>query len=129
MARTKNVGGGPGDEDWRPLPRQLVDPKGKATKKLATQKHKYPDTETARAAVVAEAADCAERGGARSGVVIADPLPPGAMEGIERVECLHGGPPGTIMVARRCHVIDEVLPQGESQQQPPPVEPQPAQET
>ena len=38
------------------------------------------------------------------------------MEGIERVERLHGGPPGTVMVAERHHVIDEVLPQGESQQ-------------
>ena len=41
------------------------------------------------------------------------------MEGIERVERLHGGPPGTVMVAGWCHVIDEVLPQGESQQQAP----------
>ena len=98
MARTKNVGGGPGDEDRRPPPRQPVDPKGKATKKLATRKHKYPDAEIVRAAVVAEAADRAERGGARSGVVIVDPLPPGAMEGIERVEHLHGGPPRSVMV-------------------------------
>ena len=44
------------------------------------------------------------------------------MEGIERVERLHGGPPGTIMVAGWRHVIDEVLPQGESQQQASPVE-------
>ena len=87
------------------------------TKKLATRKRKYPDAERARAVVVAEAADRAERGGARSGVVIADPLPPGAMEGIERVEHLHGGPPGTVMVVGHRHVIDEVLPQGESQQQ------------
>ena len=99
MARVKNVGGGLGDEDRRPPPRQPADPKGKATKKLATQKRKYPDAETARAAVVAEAVERAERGGAHSGVVIADPFPPGAMEGIERVERLHGGPPGTIMVA------------------------------
>ena len=54
MARTKNVGGGPGDEDRRPPPRQPADPKGKATKKLATRKRKYPDAETARAATVAE---------------------------------------------------------------------------
>ena len=56
MARTKNVGGGPGDEDQRPPPRQPVDPKGKATKKLATRKRKYADVETARATAVAEAA-------------------------------------------------------------------------
>ena len=89
----------------------LQDPKGKAIKKLATRKRKYPDAETARAAAVAEAAERAERGGAHSGVVIADPpLPPGAMEGIKRVERLHGGPPGTIMIAGRCHAIDEVQP-------------------
>ena len=81
MARTKNVGGGPGDEDPRHPPRLPTDPKGKATKKVASKKRKYPDAETARAAAVAEAADHAERGGARSGVVITDPLPPGAMEG------------------------------------------------
>ena len=98
MAPTKNVGGGPGDEDRRPPPHQPVDPKGKVTKKLATRKRKYPDAERVRAAAVAEATDHAERGGARSGVVIADPLPPGAMEGIEHVEHLHGGPPGSVMV-------------------------------
>ena len=72
MARTKNVGGGPGDEDLRRPPRLPADPKGKVMKKIATKKRKYPDAETARAAVVAEAAECAERGGAHSGVVIAD---------------------------------------------------------
>ena len=49
-----------------------VDPKGKATKKTATKKRKYPDTEIARAATVIEAAEHVERGGARSGVRIAD---------------------------------------------------------
>ena len=72
MACMKNVGGGPSDEDRRPLPRQPADPKGKATKKLATRKRKYPDAEIARAAAVLEAIEHAERGGARSGVVIAD---------------------------------------------------------
>ena len=72
MARVKNVGGGPGDEDPRPPPRQPADTKGKATKKLATKKCKYPDADTARAAAVAEAADRVERGGTRSGVVIVD---------------------------------------------------------
>ena len=110
MARVKNVGGGPGDEDQRPPPRQPADPKGKAMKKLATRKRKYLDVEIARAAAVVEAAERVERGGARSGVVIADPLPPGAMEGIERVERLHGGPPGTIMIVGRCHAINEVQP-------------------
>ena len=72
MAGVKNVGGGPGDEDPRPPPRQPIDPKGKATKKLATRKRKYLDAETAREATVAEAAERAKRGGARSGVVIVD---------------------------------------------------------
>ena len=78
MARTKNVGGGPGDEDQRPPPRQPVGPKGKATKKTASRKRKYPDAETARAAAVAEVVEHAERGGAHSGVVIADHLSPEA---------------------------------------------------
>ena len=56
MARTKNVGGGPGDEDPRPPPRQPTEPKGKATKKQAFRKRKYPDADTARATVVAEVA-------------------------------------------------------------------------
>ena len=67
MARVKNAKGGPGDEDPRPPPRLPADVKGKA-KKLATKKRKYPDADTERAAVVAAAAERAERGGARSGV-------------------------------------------------------------
>ena len=74
MAHVKNVERGPGDEDPRPLPRQPIDAKGKATKELATRKRKYPDADTARAAIVTEAAERVERGGARSGVVIADQL-------------------------------------------------------
>ena len=76
MVRVKNVGGGPGDEDPRHPPRLPVDPKGKAMKKLATKKRKYLDAETARAVAVVEAIDRAERGGARSGVRIADQLSP-----------------------------------------------------
>jgi hypothetical protein len=107
MARTKNVGGGPGDEDRRPLPRQPTDPKGKATKKIASKKQKYPDAETARATVVAEAAERAERGGARSGVVIADHLSPEAHARLKRIERLHGGPPGTIMMVGRRLAIEQ----------------------
>ena len=83
MARVKNAGGGPGDEDPRHPPLLHVDPKGKATKKLATRKCKYPDADIARATVVAEAVERAERGGARSGVVIADQLPPATREALE----------------------------------------------
>ena len=68
MARVKNTRGGPGDEDPRCPPRLPVDLKGKATKKLATKKRKYPDADTARAAAVATAAEPAEARGARSGV-------------------------------------------------------------
>jgi len=57
MARTKNVGGGPRDDDRRPSPHLPVDPKGKATKKIASKKRKYPDAETAQAAAVVEAAE------------------------------------------------------------------------
>ena len=42
-------------------------------KQVTSKKHKYPDIETTRAVAVAEAAERAERGGARSGVVIVDP--------------------------------------------------------
>ena len=73
MARTKNVGGGPRDDDRRPPPRQPTGPKGKATKQVTSKKRKYPNAEIARAAAVAEAVDRAERGGTRSGVVIVDP--------------------------------------------------------
>ena len=78
-----------------------ADPKGKATKKLAIRKRKYldADTDIARAAAVAEAAERAERGGARSGVVIADQqLPPATREALEQVERRHGGLVGTVMV-------------------------------
>ena len=101
MARVKNVGGGPGDEDPRPPPRQPSDAKGKATKKLATKKRKYPDVDTARAATVVEATDRAERGGACSGVVIADQLSPSTRATLEQVERCHGGLARTVMVAGR----------------------------
>ena len=68
MACVKNVGGGPGDEDPRPLPRLPVEVKGKATKKITSKKRKYADVDTSRAAAVAAATERAKRGGARSGV-------------------------------------------------------------
>ena len=113
MAHVKNVGGGPGDEDPRPPPRQPADPKGKATKKLAVRKRKYPDAETVRAATVVEATEHAERGGACSGVRIADQLSPEARASLERVERLHGGLARTLMIGGRRVSIDEVQPQGE----------------
>ena len=68
MARVKNAGGGPGDEDPRPPPHLPTDVKVKATKKLVTKKRKYADADTMRAAAVAATAERAERGGARSGI-------------------------------------------------------------
>ena len=53
-----------------------TDVKGKATKKLATKKRKYADADTERVAVVAVVVERAERGGAHSGVIIADQLSP-----------------------------------------------------
>ena len=107
MARTKNVGGGLGDEDPRRPPRLPVDPKGKATKKVASKKRKYLDADTTRAAAVVEAAERAERGGARSGVVIADHLSPEAQGKLEHIERLHGSPAGTVMMAgRRLPIMD-----------------------
>ena len=117
MACVKNIEGGLGDEDPRRLPRLPADPKGKATKK-----RKYPDADTTRAAAVVEAADHAERGGARSGVVIADQLSPSTRVTLEQVERRHGGPAGTVMVGGRRMTIDESQSQGESQQQPQPTE-------
>ena len=76
MARVKNAGGGPGDEDLRPPPRLPAEVKGKGTKKTTSKKWKFVDDDTTRAAAVAAAIECAERGGARSGVVIVDQLSP-----------------------------------------------------
>ena len=110
MVRIKNVGGGPDDEDPRPPPRQHADTKGKAMKKLATKKQKYPDADTARAAVVVAATEHAEAGGARSGVVIVDQLSPAQRAAIQEVEHRHGGPAGIAMVGRRRVSIDESHP-------------------
>ena len=76
-----------------------IDPKGKATKKLATKKRKYPDADTASAAIVVEAIERAERGGAHNGVVIIDQLSPSTRAALEQVERRHGGPARTVMVA------------------------------
>ena len=114
MARVKNVGGGPGDEDLRPPPRLPTDAKGKATKKLASRKRKYLDADTMRATAVTEAVERAERGGARSGVVIADPLSPAQRVAIQEVERRRGGPARTAMVGGWRVTIDESQSQGES---------------
>ena len=106
MARVKNVGGGPGDEDLRPPPRLTAHEKGKA-KKTMTKKQKLIDVEAKRVAAVAAATERAERGGAQSGVHIANQLSPAQRAIVERVESLHGSPAGIVMLRGRCVAIEE----------------------
>ena len=73
-------------------------------------KRKYPDVDTARAAVVVEAIEHVERRGARSGVVIADQLSPAQRTVVQEVERHHGGPAGIAMVGGRRLAIDESQP-------------------
>ena len=110
MARVKNVGGGPGDEDPRPPPHLSAEVKGKGTKKTTSKKRKFVDADTARAAVVAAAIERAERGGARSGVVIADQLSPAKRADVEQVEHRHGSPARTVMLEGRRVVLEETQP-------------------
>ena len=56
MARVKNIGGGPGDEDPRPPPHLSAEVKGKA-KKLTTKKRKFVDANTKSAGAVAAAVE------------------------------------------------------------------------
>ena len=129
MARVKNAKGGPSDEDPRPLPCLPAEVKGKA-KKLATKKRKYVDVDTERAAVVAAAAERAERGGARSGVVITDQLSPAQRAAIEQVERRHGSLARTVMLEGRRVSLKETQPQEEPQQQTqPPVQSKGAEQT
>ena len=88
-----------------------VGTKGKATKQVTSKKRKYPDAETARAAVVAETIERAKRGGAHSGVVIVDQqLTPAQRAAVEEAEHFHGGPPGTIMMVGCRLAIEEPQP-------------------
>jgi hypothetical protein len=66
MARCKNVGGAPSDEDGSP-PRLTEAARGKR-KKIVTKKRKRTLTEADVAQAVADAADRAERGGRGSGI-------------------------------------------------------------
>ena len=79
--------------------------------------------EAERAATVAAAAERVERGGARSGVRIADQLSPAHRATIDRVESLHGSLARTIMLGGRRVTLEESQPQGEPEQQTqPPVQ-------
>ena len=116
MARVKNAGGGPGDEDPRPPPHLTAQEKGKA-KKTPTKKRKLIDVETERAAVVVAAAERAKSGGSRSGVRIADQLSLAQRATVERVKSHHGSPAGTVMLGGWRVAIEESQPQGEQQTQ------------
>ena len=83
--------------------------KGKA-KKVAMKKRKYADADTKRAAVVAATIERVERGGARSGVVIAYQLSPAQRAAIEQVERRHGSPARTVMLEGWCIAIKETQP-------------------
>ena len=98
MARVKNAGGGPCDEDLRQPPHLPADVKSKATKKTTSKKRKYADVDTARAAAVAAAIERAERGGAKSEVQIAYQLSPAHRSAIEQVERRYGSLAGTVML-------------------------------
>ena len=65
---------------------------------------------------MAAAAEHAERGGARSGVVIADQLSPAQRAAVEQVEHRHDSPAGTVMLEGRHVILEETQPQGEPQQ-------------
>ena len=64
MARVKNAGGGPRDEDPRPPPRLPAEVKGKGTKKTTSKKWKFAYADTTRAVAVAVTAEHVEREGA-----------------------------------------------------------------
>ena len=98
MARCKNAGGGPGDEDPRPLPRLTAQEKGKVKKMITKKKQKFTDVEIERAAAVAAAVERAERGGPRSGVRIGDQLSLAQRAAVERIETSLGSPPRTVML-------------------------------
>ena len=110
MARVKNVGGGPDDEDPRSPPRLSAEVKGKGTKKTTSKKWKFADVDTARATAVAATVECVERGGAWSGVVIAYQLSPAQRAIVEAVEHRHGSLAGTVMLEGRCVILEESQP-------------------
>jgi hypothetical protein len=70
MVRCKNVGGGPSDGDESP-PRVTEVAHGKR-KKLAVKKRKRTPTDAEIAQAIADAVECAERGGRGSGIHIGE---------------------------------------------------------
>ena len=116
MARVKSARGGLGDEAPRQPPRLPVDMKGKA-KKLVMKKRKYADANTERAIAVAATAERVERGGAQSGVQIADHLSLAQRAAVEQVEHRRGSPTRTVMLEGWRVALEESQPQEEPQQQ------------
>ena len=108
MARCKNAGGGPGDEDPRPPPRLTTQQKGKA-KKTTKKKRKLDDVEAKRAAAVVATAERAERGGSGTGICIGDQLSPAQRATVERIETSFGSPPRTIMLRGRRVSLEDIL--------------------
>ena len=97
MARCKNAGGGPGDEDPRPPPHLTAQQKGK-TKMITKKKRKIDDVEAERLAIVAATVERAERGGSGSGFRIGDQLSSAQKAAVERIETSLGSPPRTVML-------------------------------
>ena len=62
-------------------------------------------------------------------MIVDQQLTPAQRAAVEEAERFHGSSPGTVRMAGRHLAIEETQPQGESQRKPPPIEPQPAQET
>ena len=114
MARCKNVGGGPGNEDPTHPPRLTAQQKGKA-KKTTKKKRKRDDVEAKRAAAVVAAVEHVERGGAGSGVRIGNQLSPTQRATIERIEASLCNPPRTIMLGGRRVSLEESQTQGETE--------------
>ena len=72
MARCKNIGGGPDDEERHP-PHLTAKEKDKGPKKVMTKnQRKRGDIEAEREAAVAAVAKCVERGGQSSGIHIGE---------------------------------------------------------
>ena len=116
MARCKNVGGGPSDEDPTPPPRLTAQQRGKA-KKTIKKMRKFDDVEAERAAVVVDTTERAEIGGSGSGIRIGDQLSPAQRATVERIVANLGSPPGTIMLGGWCVSLEESQTQGVTEQQ------------
>ena len=125
MARCKNIGGGPGDDESH-SPRLTKQEKGKRPKKTITKKkRKRGDIDIERAAAVLATIEHAKRGGRGNGVRIGDQLSLAQRAAVEELEARHGSPCGTIMLGgQRVSLedapegtrVEEIEPQEETEQ-------------